>query len=461
MADNFADILNDPEDDVLRSKYYDMLSTGLSKPNIEPNGMNLAIQGGLPALAAIILGGKEGFAASAEPLTKVYEQESTRAQNQAKFDMDLNLKKAGIVGEEIGRREKQKIDAFEKNRAWEVKQQEIEEKRTGRREAAEQKEADRAQREREYLRDNKRDAIRDESLNEWRLQSLTEREQQFERELAFREREHMDRMDQARRDGTSKEEQRRMDEDYRKWEMDFKERDSLRRAGRTSSVGKTPEERAADQTFAEKRDKRADKEDIRQEQEYRDKKLKDISSQFEKRDKVLKFGEKKAALDGIKVALAQGTSIGDSAAIFRQATALQPDGRLSDKDVDRAVDKSLSSQVKAFNNWLHSDQKSTMPKVTREAIEAFTKASEQKLAESFYKVQDEMRNRFKGQKGSLLSDDEIENEIADWGMGYGFAPKIEVKDLSKEERDAKAAAALLRKQSAPKIIPDAAIGSLK
>ena len=144
-TDSFADILNDPEDDVLRSKYYDMLSTGLSKPDIAPNGMNLAIQGGLPALAAIILGGKEGFAASAEPLKNVYDQESTRAQNQAKFDMDLNLKKAGIVGEEIGRREKQKIDAFEKNRAWQLQKENLEEKKDSRREANEDRDLTRQQ----------------------------------------------------------------------------------------------------------------------------------------------------------------------------------------------------------------------------------------------------------------------------------------------------------------------------
>ncbi len=118
------DLLSSSDLPTLRSSYQDYLQKALAVPNRpEPKASSLFIQGGLPMIAAALFGGREGIAAAADPVSKVYATELNRAANAAENERTQALRTAQLVENRIGDVE----DTFEKAAALEQRREQFKE----------------------------------------------------------------------------------------------------------------------------------------------------------------------------------------------------------------------------------------------------------------------------------------------------------------------------------------------
>ena len=92
---------------LLRQKYYEMLDSGInsSQQPAQIDGSAALWQGLLPALGVALATGGKSFGASAAPLSGVMAREQKRADENQSFSINAKLKSAGLLGEELTKRE--------------------------------------------------------------------------------------------------------------------------------------------------------------------------------------------------------------------------------------------------------------------------------------------------------------------------------------------------------------------
>lgn len=107
----------------LRSSYLDYLSSAFdpNKMSLEPDSSASLMQGVLPAVLAGIFTKGKALAYAGEPLTSVYKTQAERAKNEATLNLESNLKKAGLVGDELARRDKITADEWDEVRDEQLK----------------------------------------------------------------------------------------------------------------------------------------------------------------------------------------------------------------------------------------------------------------------------------------------------------------------------------------------------
>ena len=104
---SLTDFLSLSDTPTLRNKYYSTLEGGLedASSGVQLDQKNLAWQGIIPALATALLTKGKSLAFSGAPLMNVLGSEQKRAEDQQKLSIEAKLKGAGILGDELGKRE--------------------------------------------------------------------------------------------------------------------------------------------------------------------------------------------------------------------------------------------------------------------------------------------------------------------------------------------------------------------
>lgn len=102
-----SDFLQTSDTPTLRTKYYDAVDKGLSSAGqpATPDQANLTWQGIIPALAAAVITKGKSLGFSGGPLNAVLQNEQKRADDQQTLNINAKLKGAGLLGEELQKRE--------------------------------------------------------------------------------------------------------------------------------------------------------------------------------------------------------------------------------------------------------------------------------------------------------------------------------------------------------------------
>lgn len=104
---SLGDFLQLSDTPTLRSKYYSMLEEGLSGAS-EPAALdqgNLLWQGLLPTLATAFLTKGKSLGFSGVPIAGVMEREQKRAEQNRSLDIETKLKGAGLIGDTLQQRD--------------------------------------------------------------------------------------------------------------------------------------------------------------------------------------------------------------------------------------------------------------------------------------------------------------------------------------------------------------------
>lgn len=116
FGSGIGDFLSLSDTPTLRNKYYDTLGGGLeaaSQPAEMDQGAALW-QGIVPALAVALMTKGESLGFTGAPLLNVAKNQQELADRNQKLDIEAKLKGAGILGEELGRRETLAVGAANK-----------------------------------------------------------------------------------------------------------------------------------------------------------------------------------------------------------------------------------------------------------------------------------------------------------------------------------------------------------
>lgn len=104
---SFGDFLNQSDTPTLRNKYYDTLDLGLNSAG-DPAEIDQGAalwQGIIPALATALLTKGKSLGFSGGPLLGVLDTQQKLAERKKTLSVESKLKGAGLLGEELGRRE--------------------------------------------------------------------------------------------------------------------------------------------------------------------------------------------------------------------------------------------------------------------------------------------------------------------------------------------------------------------
>lgn len=102
-----GDFLSLSDTPALREKYYNALQSGLDSATTpaQPDQAALFWQGIVPALATALLTKGKSAQFSGAPMLNVLQNEQKRADDQQKLTIEAKLKGAGLMGDELSRRE--------------------------------------------------------------------------------------------------------------------------------------------------------------------------------------------------------------------------------------------------------------------------------------------------------------------------------------------------------------------
>lgn len=136
---------------MLRQKYYEMLDSSLNtaaEPAV-PDNSALLWQGLLPTLGVALATGGKSFGASGKAVGDVLTREQKRADDNQNFSVNAKLKSAGLLGEELTKRENLQATREERAESRRVQQSQFDERiaetRESRRVSDENADATRAQ----------------------------------------------------------------------------------------------------------------------------------------------------------------------------------------------------------------------------------------------------------------------------------------------------------------------------
>lgn len=123
MPPGLMDTLNSSDTGGLRNKYYDYLSSSLDSPtaNIGVDEGDAVFQGIVPTLAAAIFSKGGSFGFSGGPIQDWLKQQEETKKSQAILDLDTKTKRAALIGDELGRRDKIATDEWEQIRDEDLK----------------------------------------------------------------------------------------------------------------------------------------------------------------------------------------------------------------------------------------------------------------------------------------------------------------------------------------------------